>query len=124
MTSSADVKSLTEEQAHTGCRAKSALISRIKGEPRIAATHFLQSQECLVKRLQRLSGTAITHKLQSQGGLGQQVSKGVRDKSNSLSAQPRVGLVSRLKRVPGTAATHILQSQGQALSAGLKGCQG
>ena len=35
---------------------------------------------------------------------------GVKDSSNSLSAEPRVGLVSRLESTPGTAATHILQS--------------
>ena len=47
------------------------------------------------------------------GGLGQQVEKGAMNKSNSPTAEPRVGLVSRLQRMPGTATTHSLQSQGR-----------
>ena len=35
---------IKRQQALTDCRAKGGLISRVKGAPRIAATHKLQSQ--------------------------------------------------------------------------------
>ncbi|KAH9051713.1 hypothetical protein EDB87DRAFT_1582210 [Lactarius vividus] len=45
---------------------------------------------------------------------------GLRNKSHSLSGEPRTGVVSRLEIQRATAATHFLESRGQASSAGWK----
>ena len=85
-------------------------INRHEKVSRTAATHSLQSQGCFwsvgLKGCQRQQ--QATHSLQSQGWAQSAGLKGCRDSSNSLPAEPRVGLVCRCKRVTGTAATHSL----------------
>ena len=82
-------KEIKTWQALTLCRAKCRLISRLKGDQEVQ-----QLTSCRIK-----------------GGLDQWAGKGAGGSSNSLSAEPRVGLISWLERVPGIAATHRLQSQ-------------
>ncbi len=100
---------------------RTGIVSGLETEPRMAATHKLESRgQASSVGLKRSHAWQPLTNWRAEDKRRQQARNAATHGSHSLPGVPRTGIVSELETQPRTEATHSLESRGQASSASLK----